>query len=119
MRDPIIGKTLLCPVSAGSINSYELRGNILAIRLFGVATVQSIPLSDVLYLRLATRSEVTPSYLLFNWLNFLPHRRSVCPVYVLQTKHRKRLFLKLDGSAHFKLRQAIGRNSEKRARKAA
>jgi hypothetical protein len=31
---------------------------------------------------------------------------------VLKAKTGRRLFLKLDGSAHFKLRQAIGRQHE-------
>ena len=72
----------------------------------------TIHLSNVHYLRLAARGEVTRICLLSNWLQFLPHHRSTCPIYVLQAKTGRRLFLKLDNSAHFKLRQAIGRQKE-------
>ena len=109
----------LSPSSPGSPCSYELHGSLLTARLFGLIPVFTIHLSNVHYLRLATRSEVTPLYLLGNWLQFLPHRRSICPVYVLQAKTGRRLFLKLDGTTHFKLRQAIGRQHERRQRIAA
>lgn len=114
-----IGKTILSPFSFGSICSYELCGNRLIARLFGLLPVRTIHLTDVHYLRLATRDEVTPTYLLFNWSQFLPHRRSVCPVYILQTKKHQRVFLKLEGAAHFRLRQAIGRSTKRDHRLAA
>jgi hypothetical protein len=102
-------KTILSPSSPGSLCSYELQGSLLTARLFGFVPAFTIHLSNVHYLRLATPDEVSPLYLATNWLQFLPHRRSICPVYVLQAKTGRRLFLKLDGTAHFKLRQAIGR----------
>jgi hypothetical protein len=58
-------------------------------------------------------------YLLLNWTSFLPRHRSRRPVYVLQSKGRRRIFLKLEGTAHFKLRQAIGKKNERRSRRAA
>jgi len=78
--------------------------------LFGLIPIFSIHLSSVHYLRLATRGEVPLPYLWRNWLQFLPHRRAKRPVYVLQTKTGRRLFLKLTGDAHFELRRAIGRH---------
>jgi hypothetical protein len=115
-----IGKTLLNPASLHSICSYELTGNIIRRRLLGLIPVQSIHLADVQYLRLATYDELlTPTYLLFHWPRLLPHHRSVRPVYVLQTKTRRRIFLKLEAGAHFKLRQAIGRKREQEQRLAA
>ena len=103
---------LLSPSSPGSPCSYELHGSLLTARLFGVLPVFTIHLSNVHYLRLATRGEITPLYLLGNWMHFLPHRRSISPVYVLQAKTGRRLFLKLDETAHFKLRQAIGQQQQ-------
>jgi len=101
--------TILSPSSPGTPCSYELKGHLLTARLFGLVPIFTIHLSNVHYLRLASRDEVSPLYLITNWLQFLPHRRSICPVYVLQAKTGRRLFLKLEGEAHFKLRQAIGR----------
>ncbi|VGO22968.1 hypothetical protein [Pontiella sulfatireligans] len=104
-----IGKTNLSSAGLGSIFSYELCGDQIVSRLFGLFPVRSINLAAVCYLRLATRSEVSPVYFLTSWMQFMPHRRTINPVYVLQTRKGHRLFLKLQGDAHFKLRQAIGR----------
>ncbi len=107
-RNPI----LLSPSSPSSPCAYELHGSLLIARLLGRVPLFSIHLSNVHYLRLATRDEMRPFYLLSNWVQFLPHRRSICPVYVLKAKTGRRLFLKLNGSAHFKLRLAIGQHRE-------
>ncbi|MEE9369318.1 MAG: hypothetical protein V3V05_10735 [Pontiella sp.] len=119
MMHKSIGKTQLSPVSFGSLCSYELCGDQIIGRLFGFIPVVKIHLAAVYYLRLATKSEVTPLYYTFNWLQFLPHRRSLRPVYVLQTRTRHRIFLKLEGSGHFKLRQAIGRYNDRKKKRAA
>ncbi|MCF7818858.1 MAG: hypothetical protein K9M54_13360 [Kiritimatiellales bacterium] len=111
----IRGGSLLSPASMGSPNSYELRGNHIVVRLFGIIPLQIIRMEDVHYLRLATRDEVSAGYLILNWMNFLPRRRSMLPVYVLQTKNGRRFFLRLENGAHFRLRQAIGRQSERSA----
>jgi hypothetical protein len=105
---------LLSPSTPSSPCSYELQGHLLIARLFGLIPVFSIHLSNVHYLRLATRDEVTPFYHLINCLQFMPHRRAVCPVYMLQAKTGRRLFLKLESGAHFTLRKAIGRTTEKK-----
>jgi len=102
------------PLSRDLLCSYELRGNRIVARLFGIFPVQNVHLSEIHYLRLSSKDETTPIYLFFNWPHFLPYRRSVRPVYVLQTKTHRRLFLKLDGNAHFKLRQAMARTREPR-----
>lgn len=119
MASSTIGKTSLSLAGPGSPCSYELQGDCIVERLFGIFAISHIHLSAVYYLRLATKSEVPPAYLLFNWIQFLPHRRSVRPVYVLQTRSRHRIFLKLDGATHFKLRQAIGRHNGRGKRIAA
>ena len=115
-----VGKTQLAPVSFGSPCSYVLCGDQIIVHLFGFIPILKIHLASVHYLRLSTRSEVTPLYFLFNWPQFMAHRRSTRPVYVVQTHTRQRIFLKLEGAAHFKLRQAIGRHTgQKKPRKAA
>ena len=113
------GKTYLNPISLASLCSYELDGNIITIRWFGFLTIRTIRLANVNYLRLATQNELPPLYRLFNWQQFIPHRHLVRPVYILQTTPHQRIFLKLDSSAHFKLRQAIAREHRDRQSMAA
>lgn len=110
------GNTLLTPLSFGSLYSYELYSDQIIGKLFGLFPVLKIHLSAVHYLRLATRSEVTPLYMLFNWPQFMAYRRSKRPVYVLQTRTRHRIFMKLEGKGHFKLRQAIGRHNDHKSK---
>jgi hypothetical protein len=105
--------TLLSPSTPNSPCSYELQGSLLTARLFGLFPIFTIHLSNVHYLRLATPDEVTTLYRLSNILQFLPHRRCVCPVYILQAKTGRRLFLKLESDVHFTLRQAIGKTLER------
>lgn len=114
-----IGKTRLSAPSLFSPWSFDLRGSTLAVNLLGIIPLQRIELADVQYMRLATRDEVSPFYMLFHWPQFMAHRRSARPVYILQTRQGPRLFLILTGGAHFQLRQAIGRSSEPRKRLAA
>lgn len=110
----VVGNTKLASVSFSSPCSYELQGDRLIGKLLGLFPILNIHVAAVHYLRLATRSEVSPLYMLFNWAQFLPHRRSIRPVYVLQTRSRHRIFLKLEGAGHFKLRQAIGRHTDRK-----
>ena len=111
-----VGKTLISPCSIRSLYSYELCGSLLIARLLGVLPVFSIHLSNVHYLRLATRDEINPAYLLINWFQLLSRQRAIAPVYILQAKTGRRLLLKLDNTGHFKLRQAIGRQLEQRSK---
>ena len=115
MRSPAPA-TLLSPVSIGSPCAHKLQDDRVVSYFLGLVPIRTLPLSEVLYLRLATRREAFPVYLLFNWTSFLSHRRSIRPVYVLQTKGRRRIFLKLESGIHFKLRQAIGKASEPQPR---
>ena len=120
MAHKTVGRYQLAPVSFGTLCSYDLCGDHIVARLFGVIRLRSIHLGAVHYLRLATRSEVPMVYLVFNWPQFLlSHRRSVCPVYVLQTRNGHRFCMKLQGGAHFKLRQAIARHNDRRQHKLA
>lgn len=110
------------PLSAldlGSFYSYELTGEYIVGRLFGLFPLVRIHLGAVHFLRLAGRSDGSTLRFLFNWINFLPHRRSLRPLYILQTRSRHRIFLRMDGSTHFMLRQAIGRHTLQGRRMAA
>ena len=93
----------------GSLYSYELSGDYLVGRLFGLIPAVRIHLAAVHYLRLATKSEIPAFSMLFKWVHFLPNRKTVSPLYVLQTRSRHRIFLKMDSGAHFRLRRVIGR----------
>jgi hypothetical protein len=102
-----------------SFYSYELSGDYLVGRLFGLIPMVRIHLAAIHYLRLASRTELSPLYLLFKWVHFLPHRRAACPLYVLQTRSRHRIFLKLDQGAHFRLKRVMGRHTIQNKRVAA
>ncbi len=119
MRGKPGDRYILSSLAPGALHSYALEGEHIVGRLFGLFPTRRIHLGAVYYLRLATPSETNPVYLLFNWFHFLPFRRATGPVYVLQTRSRHRLFLKLDGAAHFKLRTAISRHSTPHMRMAA
>ena len=107
-----IGRKKLSPASIGSPCSYELMGEYIVGRFLGIIPIARIHLGAVHYLRLATRNETNPLYLLLNWPQFLmSSRRAVRPVYILQTRKGQRLFLKLEGGEHFRLRQAIARHN--------
>ncbi len=111
MKSNDIGKAVLTPTALDAPISYELCGNAIIGRFLGLIPMQHIELGSVHFLRLAARSEVNPVHLLINWRHFLIRARSRSPIYILQTHKRQRIFLKLDGRAHFKLRQAIGRQT--------
>ena len=93
--------------------SYEVRGEQIIGRLFGLFPVIRVHLGAVYYLRLASASDASPVFLCFNWIHFMAHKRSRRPVYVLQTRSHHRILLKLDSATHFKLRQAIARHAPK------
>ncbi|VGO15262.1 hypothetical protein PDESU_03844 [Pontiella desulfatans] len=115
MTHKTISTYQLAPMSFGAPCTYELSGDHIVGRLFGIIPYLRIHLGAVHYLRLATRSEVSPVYFIFNWPQFLlTNRRSVSPVYILQTRKGHRICLKLAGGAHFKLRQAIARHSDRK-----
>ncbi|MDF7800472.1 hypothetical protein P4C99_13425 [Pontiellaceae bacterium B1224] len=110
-----IGKNRIASASLGSPWSFELSGDQIVVRFLGLIPVSKVHLGAVHYLRLATRNEVTPLYFLLNWPQMLlASHRSVCPVYILQTRKGQKLFLKMAGGAHFRLRQAISRHSDRR-----
>jgi hypothetical protein len=110
-----IGKNRIASVSFGSPCSYELSGDQIVVRFLGLIPIGKVHLGAVHYLRLATRHEVTPLYFLLNWPQMLlASHRSVCPVYILQTRKGQKLFLKMTGGSHFRLRQAISRHSDRR-----
>ena len=115
-----IGKALIAPASLTSPCSYDLEGDHVVSRLFGLFPLNRIHLGAVHYLRLATRNEVSPAYFIMNWPRFLlASHRAVSPVYILQTRKGHKLFLRLEGGAHFRLRQAIARHSDRRNHKQA
>lgn len=115
-----IGKTKIANPSLGSPFSFELRGDHIVQRFLGLIPAGKVHLGAVHYLRLATRNEVSPLYFLLNWPQLLlASKRSTCPVYVLQTRKGQKMFLKMRGGEHFRLRQAIARHSDKRSHKMA
>ncbi|WP_372796272.1 hypothetical protein [Pontiella sp.] len=111
-----VGKTKVAAVSLGSPFSFELSGDHLVRRFLGLIPTGRVHLGAVHYLRLATRHEVSPLYFMLNWPQLLlASHRSSCPVYVIQTRKGNRMFLKMRGGEHFRLRQAIARHSDKRS----
>lgn len=98
-----------------------MEGDQVIGRIFGFIPFYKIHLEEVHFLRLASRSDAPPVYFMFNWPCFtLTRKRSVKPVYILQTRKGQRIMIKLEGGAHFRLRQAIGRHKDpKKKRKAA
>lgn len=109
----------LSSIGIGSLYSYKVSGEYLVGKLFGLFPTVHVHLGAVHYLRLAGMNETSPLFLLFNWIHFMPHRRSACPVYILQTRSRHRIFLRLDGATHFRLRTDIGRHTARQMRMAA
>ena len=103
----------------GSPCSYKLEGEHISGKFLGIIPAGNIHLGAVNYLRLATSDEAPPLYLLFNCIQFMSFRRARRPVYVLQTRSRRRIFLKLDSGTHFRLRQALGRHVVRDKRMAA
>ncbi len=119
MKQTVIGKTCLSPLSFGSVCSYELRGDWLIGKLMGCIPVKRVHVKNVRFLRLATRDELSPLYLLLNWQYFLSNRRTISPIYILKTGKHQHVLLKLKGDMHFKLRQVLGRRQEKRGHRVA
>lgn len=120
MKTELIGKTQISSISFGSPCSYELCGDHMIGRFLGLLPVNKIHLGAVHYLRLATRNEVSPLYFLLNWPQLLLARhRSSCPVYILQTRKGHKVFLKMEGGAHFRLRKAIARHSDRKVHRMA
>ena len=115
-----VGKTTLASVSLGSPFSFELKGDHLIQRFLGLIPTGKVHLGAINYLRLATRNEMSPFYFLLNWPQMLlSSHRCTRPVYVVQTRKGNKLFLKMEGGEHFRLRQAIARHSDKRSHKMA
>jgi len=109
----------LYPFSVGSWYSYEVSGMYIIGKLFGLFPIQRVHLGAVHYLRLATRTETPPLFLLFNWGHILPRHYSISPVYVLQTRFRYRIFLRLDEPSHVELCNQITRHAVRSFRLAA
>lgn len=115
MKTEPIGKSIISAVSFGSPCSYELVGDHMVGRFLGLVPICKIHLGAVHYLRLATRNEVSPVYFMLNWPQMLlASHRSVCPVYLLQTRKGQKVFLKMEGGAHYRLRKAIARHSDRK-----
>ena len=112
-------KLVLTPFGFGSLYSYELSGDYLVARLFGRIPIVRIHLAAILYFRLATREEKLAGWMLFKWVHLLPRLTTPYRLYVLQTRSRNRIFLKLDRTAHTRLSKAIARYSVQKTRLAA
>lgn len=120
MKTEPIGKTNISALSLGSPCSYELDGDHMIGRFWGLFPICKIHLGAVHHLRLATRNEVSPIYFMLNWPQMLlSSHRSARPVYILQTRKGQKVFLKMEGGAHFRLRKAIARHSDRKIHKMA
>ena len=114
------GKSKIASVSFGSPCSYEINGDHIIGRFLGMIPIFRIHLGAIHYLRLATRCEVSPLYFILNWPQMLlASHRSICPVYVMRTLKGQKIFLKMKSGAHFRLRQAIARHSDRKNHKLA
>ena len=96
----------LIDMDVGSVLSYELTAESLTTKLFRTFTLNTIPLKQVEELREATEEDITPLNRA-NWLNFFK-RRSLCPVYTLQTtKKSARVFMRLDRGSYVAMRNTL------------
>jgi hypothetical protein len=94
----------LTDMDVGLFVSYELTAEFLVTKLFRFITLKTIPLKQILDLRQADSAEITPLNRL-NWFNFVPSRRTLCPVYTLQaTEKSPRIFMRLSHGSHMALR---------------
>ena len=105
--------SIIKPLTPGSIFSYELNDHQIRERLFGVIPFRKIKLSEIHFLRLATKEELPVTALIFDWGLLLPGRRSKKPTYIIQTKY-DRLLIPLQSGSHFMLRQAIAKTGRTR-----
>jgi hypothetical protein len=97
----------LVDMDIGLFVNYELTAEFLTTKLFRVFTLSSIPLNKVMDLREAHTEDITPLNKV-NWFDFLPWRRSLCPVYTLQaTANSPRIFMKLDRGSHITLKSTL------------
>ncbi len=107
------GITKLSPAGSGSVMAYELDGNFIVGKLFGVFPFKLLGIEHVETIRLATRKEIPPTVL--QQLTKSPDRA----IYLIQCDNGEKLFLNLEGRGHFKLSQAIARYHNQLERMAA
>ena len=118
MKNKTATKFRISSISFGSPISFELNGDHVIGRLLGLIPICKIHLKAVLYLRLASRHEVSPLFFMLNWPQMLlASHRAICPVYVLQTRKGQKIFIKMKGGGHFRLREAIARHSNRKSHK--
>ncbi|VGO22967.1 hypothetical protein SCARR_05066 [Pontiella sulfatireligans] len=98
----------LIDMDVGLFVSYELTAESLNTKLFRIFTLNRIPLKKVMDLREAADEDVTKLNRL-NWFNFIPSRRTLCPVYTLQaTETSPRIFMRLEQGSHIDLKNKLG-----------
>jgi len=101
-------KLNLVDMDVGLFVSYELTAESLSTKLFRIFTLNTIPLKKVMDLREAVEEDVTKLNRL-NWFNFLPSRRTLCPVYTLQADEKSpRIFMRLDRGSHIAMKNTLG-----------
>ena len=101
-------KINLVDMDVGLFVSYELTAESLSTKLFRIFTLNTIPLKKVMDLREAVEEDVTKLNHL-NWFSFMPSRRTLCPVYTLQTAEKSpRIFMRLDRGSHIAMKSAMG-----------
>lgn len=100
-------------MDVGLFVSYELTSESLTTKLFRIITLNSIPLNKVMDMREADETDVTKLNRI-NWFKFLPSRRSLSPVYTLQTaENSPRIFMRLDQGSHIAMKRTLGGLHEK------
>ncbi|WP_372845843.1 hypothetical protein [Pontiella sp.] len=98
----------LIDMDIGLFVSYRLTAESLTTKLFRIFTLNTIPLEKVMDLREAGEADVTKLNRI-NWFSSLPARRTLCPLYTLQTaKNRPRIFMRLDFGSHFDMQRTLG-----------
>ncbi|MEE9369317.1 MAG: hypothetical protein V3V05_10730 [Pontiella sp.] len=101
-------KIKLLDMDIGLWVSYELTAESLTTKLFRIFTLNTIPLRKVMDLREAVAEDVTKLNHL-NWFSFMSSRRTLCPVYTLQTAEKSpRIFMRLDRGSHIAMKSTLG-----------
>ena len=97
----------LTDMDVGIFVSYELTAESLTTKLFRTFTLNTVPLKKVKDLREAGSKDITPLNRM-NWFNFPSSRRSLCPVYTLQTTEKSpRIFMRLERGSYVVLKRTM------------
>ncbi len=92
----------------GFFFSYEIRSDRLRLLFMRFLPLSVIYLKDVEYMRLAASNEQFSSGSKRIWPSFSSNSHGQNPLYLIKTrKKRKKYFLRMNSSFHYKVRSAI------------